>query len=174
MNTFKIYITAAVIVLAAPTFSYAGTLENLNAIRAEESDCNNQAVTTVAMGECIRSAHSASDRLLNQQYKAIVNSFGSSVADRAALERLRNAERNWIKFRDAECSQELSEGTSSSLNYVTCLYLETSKRIEALDTQFALRITNPTEQHLTDEERGMLGSGGGTITPNAEGSADSF
>ena len=73
------------------------------------------------------------DAALNANYKAL-----SSQLDGANLQRLRDAQRAWIAFRDKECSfraQGSDGGTASALASSSCIAELSQQRADALKRQ---------------------------------------
>jgi len=73
------------------------------------------------------------DAALNANYKAL-----SSQLDGANLQRLRDAQRAWIAFRDKECSfraQGTDGGTASALASSSCIAELSQQRADALKRQ---------------------------------------
>jgi hypothetical protein len=76
---------------------------------------------------------SQADAALNANYKAL-----SSQLDGANLQRLRDAQRAWIAFRDKECSfraQGTDGGTASALASSGCIAELSQQRADALKRQ---------------------------------------
>ncbi|WP_323157654.1 lysozyme inhibitor LprI family protein [Pseudomonas fulva] len=85
---------------------------------------------TYDMVECSSAELSLQDARLNLAYK---NAMG--VLSDESKNRLREAQRIWIKFRDADCSiyYNLSGGTMDSLNGAGCELSMTQERADALE-----------------------------------------
>ncbi|MDZ5698544.1 lysozyme inhibitor LprI family protein [Chelativorans sp. M5D2P16] len=90
----------AAIVLAAPAFAFA------------QDKCYDNAESQAAMTECADAAFKKSDKSLNRLYKQIEARL-SDDADTKKL--LVQAQRDWIKFRDAECSFQTAGATGGSI-----------------------------------------------------------
>ncbi|HFL2186748.1 lysozyme inhibitor LprI family protein [Pseudomonas fulva] len=95
------------------------------------SNCMDKAGgVTYDMVECSSAELSLQDARLNLAYK---NAMG--VLSSESKNRLREAQRIWIKFRDADCSiyYNLSGGTMDSLNGAGCELSMTQERADALE-----------------------------------------
>ena len=82
--------------------------------------------STLGMSMCNRAEGDAWDVLLNQEYKA-AQAFGKGLDDDEAqsfpnldkrTETLRDAQRAWIAFRDAECLNEYAQWGSGSMRHI--------------------------------------------------------
>lgn len=99
--------------------------------KPKESPCAN-AESTVEMGACGQYAYGYADRLLNKTYKQLKDSL-----DAEGRVLLRNAQRAWVNFRDAECLHERDlarGGTMAGLLQLGCLESMTSERTAELET----------------------------------------
>lgn len=85
---------------------------------------------TYDMVECSSAELSLQDARLNLAYKNAM-----SVLSDESKSRLRDAQRIWIKFRDADCGiyYNLSGGTMDSLNGSGCELSMTQERADALE-----------------------------------------
>lgn len=95
----------------------------------EPNVCVTQA-TTVEMIQCADWHYKQADRWLNQVYKN-----QSKYKDAPAKKLLRDAQRAWIKFRDAECQSQRDAGrggTIAPLFEIGCLTSMTENRARAL------------------------------------------
>lgn len=84
-------------ILIAAAMSFGSSAE---AQEAQPADCTN-AETQMAMNECTGKDFKASDAELNAVYKEIMTRL-KGQSEKIAL--LKDAQRAWIKFRDAECT----------------------------------------------------------------------
>ncbi|MBZ5754895.1 lysozyme inhibitor LprI family protein [Pseudomonas sp. S5(2021)] len=84
---------------------------------------------TVNMLNCMGSETEQQDARLNQNYKAAMQALTP-----AQQTQLRDAQRLWIKFRDADCALlgSLTGGTIDSVNSASCFLDMTKKRAEDL------------------------------------------
>ena len=105
------------------------TLLMLAALPAQAIDCNN-AQTTRDMVVCAQSDYDMADADLNRYYqeqRASLDEKGKII--------LRDAQRAWIKYRDAECARVADfarGGTLASVLQVSCLADLTAKRANDL------------------------------------------
>jgi uncharacterized protein YecT (DUF1311 family) len=84
---------------------------------------------TVNMLNCMGSEIEQQDARLNQSYKAAMQAL-----EQGQQTQLRDAQRLWIKFRDADCALlgSLTGGTVDSVNRASCFLDMTKKRAEDL------------------------------------------
>lgn len=57
--------------------------------------------TTIGIAKCVMGEHAAWDAVLNREYKTARSQF---AGDPTAADSLRDAQRAWIAWRDAECA----------------------------------------------------------------------
>ncbi|PLW75092.1 lysozyme inhibitor LprI family protein [Cohaesibacter celericrescens] len=113
------------IFLSVSTFG-ALTMASLS---AHALDCNN-AMTTRDMVECAQMDYNIADGDLNYAYQDL-----RAGADKTGKLKLRDAQRAWIKFRDAECDRQADAvrgGTMAPLIQMSCLADLTAKRAAEL------------------------------------------
>lgn len=97
-------------------------------------DCNN-AMTQMAMNICADRDYQATDRKLNDTYRALM-----AMLDDRQRQNLVAAERAWIGFRDAHCRSETQESEGGSIHpmmYSSCLTDMTKARIKELQASLA-------------------------------------
>jgi len=109
---------------------------------AQTSDpCKTQS-NTVEINQCARQTLETKDRELNEMYKHLLNSLVSQAKE-AQVEyaevrkMLQEAQRSWVKFRDADCNAKLSlweQGSIRGAIYLGCLIERTEQRINELRT----------------------------------------
>ena len=84
--------------------------------------------TTIGISQCIQAEAQVWDNLLNEQYQLRRAEF----AERPELaDQLRDAQRAWIGFRDAECGLAYSiwsDGTIRTIVAANCILTETAER----------------------------------------------
>lgn len=94
-------------------------------------DCDKNQLT---MNMCASHRYTTADQKLNQQYKQLV-----AQQDATGKQRLRDAQRAWISFRDKDClaNTGLREESGSiwPLLHYSCLERHTSQRSEDLKLQ---------------------------------------
>jgi uncharacterized protein YecT (DUF1311 family) len=81
----------------APAFAHAGAQETLNQIQQVRKACMAQSTSHVGDDDCQDVAGTKLDQLLNSVYQ---NALQGTEAPRAIA--LRDAERAWLKYRDAQ------------------------------------------------------------------------
>ncbi len=84
-------ILASLLLLVAPAHAADHPLE------AADAACYDDAVTTLAMVECAAASYDRWDDELNRQYKRL-----TALLSPEEQQALRDAQRKWIAFRDAE------------------------------------------------------------------------
>jgi uncharacterized protein YecT (DUF1311 family) len=86
---------------------------------------------TFAMQDCIREELERQDRRLNETYKALIDSLPEK---RQA--QLRDAQRKWIAFRDANCEfyYDPQGGSAAGLASNECVLTLTAERAHELET----------------------------------------
>lgn len=92
-------------------------------------DCAN-AMTQSEMNRCEHDVYLNADDRLNQVYRALLD-----MLDDRGRQRLIEAERAWINYRDAHCRSETMQsegGTMHALLYDSCLTDVTNARTEQL------------------------------------------
>lgn len=74
------------------------------------ADSCDDATNQAAMNQCAADAYAQADKLLNETYKDVM-----SKLDPARHEPLKQAQRDWIKYRDSHCKSEASSVQGGSL-----------------------------------------------------------
>jgi uncharacterized protein YecT (DUF1311 family) len=74
---------------------------------ADQKECMETATTQLKLNQCATSRLKAADDELNRIYQAILRKYKD---DREFLEKLRNAQRAWLTFRDAELEAKFPFG----------------------------------------------------------------
>ena len=94
------------------------------------SSCMNKSVSTQDMVECIVSEYKTQDARLNNAYKLLQQKLS---ADRK--KQLLEAQRLWIKYRDANCSfyYDPDGGSMARLSANDCMMISTAKRAKELE-----------------------------------------
>ncbi len=85
--------------------------------------------TTLGIAECIQAETQIWDSFLNEQYKLRRAELAEQSPELS--DQLRDAQRAWIGFRDAECALAYgiwSDGTIRSIVAANCLLTETAER----------------------------------------------
>lgn len=107
---------------------------------ASALDCA-EAITTPEINECAAIEQQAVEKRLNAAYRkvlAYLDSAEPAIADDAARARARlvEAQRAWIRFREADCDAlyELNaSGTIRTVLWIGCMQSHAERRIEQLD-----------------------------------------
>jgi uncharacterized protein YecT (DUF1311 family) len=111
-------ILSAAALLGAAAFAFAGDAGNLG-------ECTG---STREMVDCLMAQHAHWDKQLAIAYQQAVKD-----AVPTQQEKLREAERAWIKYRDANCEYYASgEGTIARIDAAVCLRDMTKRRAEEL------------------------------------------
>jgi uncharacterized protein YecT (DUF1311 family) len=103
----------------------------------KDSPCPN-AVTTLDMARCFSKAKASSDEKLTALYKKVLSKLDGDDA-----ERLKNAQRLWAEYREANCSSERAlyqGGSAAPVVYVACLDAMTRARTRELQMTYAVRL----------------------------------
>lgn len=96
----KIVLLTAAVVLAMPTLAFA------------QDKCYDDAQDQAALNACADAALKKSDKKLNELYKQIE----ARLKDDADTKKLLvQAQRDWVKFRDAECSFQTAQAAGGSV-----------------------------------------------------------
>lgn len=106
-------------------------------MNASEAPCRD-AVATADMAQCFDRAYKNADHELNRVYTEVRAVLASQ--DQRNLE---DAERVWLKYRDATCAAERSlyeGGTAASPAYLACLEEETRRRASDLRAIYGWKV----------------------------------
>jgi uncharacterized protein YecT (DUF1311 family) len=112
----RIFLSAALVTLVLPA--------------AHADECMDNAESQAAMTQCAAQAYQASDAELNELFHEIRQRLGDDADTRHLL---RDAERAWVAFRDAECAFAASAvvgGSAYPMVHDLCLDELTQSRIE--------------------------------------------
>ncbi|WP_321870958.1 lysozyme inhibitor LprI family protein [Burkholderia ubonensis] len=104
---------------------------------AAQIDCANDAATQTNMDECIGHNLKASDRKLNETYRALLAKVSSEGSNQ-----LRKSQRAWIAWRDAQCEFNTMGTRGGSINssmYARCIDELTRDQTRRLDAQLHCR-----------------------------------
>ena len=97
-----------------------------------------EAVATMEMATCFDSALKESDARLNQLYRRVQTVVGGDK-----LAKLKDAQRIWTKFRDANCDAEYElyrGGSAAPTVKLACLEAMTRHRTEELKVMYGWRL----------------------------------
>ena len=111
-------IVVAVVLLGAAAFAFAGDAGN-------PDECDG---STPEIVDCLMAQHARWDKELTIAYQRAIKD-----ATAAEKDKLREAERAWIKYRDANCAYYAAgEGTIARINTAACMRDMTKARAEEL------------------------------------------
>jgi uncharacterized protein YecT (DUF1311 family) len=119
-------LVALALVVAAPPLR----AETAPAEGASEETCND-AKSTTEIVQCLATQTAIWDRRLNTAYQKLL----ASLPPRQR-ERLRNAQRLWVQFRDANCAYFASgQGSITRIEAGQCMLRLTAARAQELEEQ---------------------------------------
>ncbi len=135
-------------VLAVALFTAA--VAGRPAVAQDEIKCNAEG-STMEMAQCARDDFEKADKKLNKVYQKVLKSFaemdeetGDATPEDSRVKRLKEAQRAWITFRDADCLLQSAENFGGSIEQITfpgCTATMTEARTKQLEA-----ILNPPEQ----------------------------
>jgi uncharacterized protein YecT (DUF1311 family) len=120
-----------------------------DALRAQPSECMDEARTQLDMNACAADELGLADSVLNVVYRQVV-----AEMDTAQLSFLREAQRAWIRLRDADCGLEAAEfegGSIRPMMEMMCLARETRRR-----TAHLRRLMPATAEETSEAQTGVL------------------
>lgn len=97
-----------------------------------ESSCLQTAQNQTELNDCVAQTYKNADRELNAAYKKVMDTLKSSPEKSKAL---LQAQRAWLKFRDADCaflSSNSVGGSINAMNNALCLSERTTERTNSL------------------------------------------
>jgi len=113
-------IVAAAVLIGAVAFAFAGD-------RGNPAECTG---STPEMVDCLMARHAHWDKQLGIAYQQAMKDAVS-----AQKEKLRDAERAWIKYRDANCDYSAAgEGTTARIDAAVCMRDMTEARAKELSS----------------------------------------
>jgi len=124
----------------------AGLLASLPARADPPIDCDN-ARNTIENNYCAEQALDAADQKLNEVYEKVLAHISESGSDepydsKSWEKTMREAQRAWIAFRDADCKgavpMEWSGGTATSAAVLGCMTQKTETRAHELAERYGL------------------------------------
>lgn len=141
-------ILAAFLVSPAATVSQPADSQLAQGIQCDENG------TTAEMKACLERDYKIADRKLNQVYRQLI-----ATVEGEEKRRLIEAERAWIKFRDASCKFEAAEalgGTLEGLLFTGCLTEMTRDRTADLEFYLAQTEEKPQMGRITEIVQGDI------------------
>ena len=127
----KILMTAA---LAAATLACGSAFASGELAPGLEA-CLEKNGSTAGMQDCYFRAHAHQDKILNENYRAAMRACGDAPDPAACRAKLRDAERAWIRYRDA-MADYIGHSSGASLRLVISaefMASETAKQARYLD-----------------------------------------
>ena len=124
----KVLLPATFVALTLPFAASAETV-NYSCSRDSQAEAN----------ECVSARYKAMDEDLNAIYGQLMQTMESAPEDQ---ERLRQSQRAWIAFRDADCHSvgaEFSGGSLAPYVTATCAYELTAQRLQQLGQRLTER-----------------------------------
>ena len=94
-------------------------------------DCKN-AVSTPEINECASIDQKKVEDKLNKVYQRVIKSIGEADTKKALVE----AQRAWVKFREADCKavyEQYKTGTIRSVMFIGCMQKHAEARIKDLE-----------------------------------------
>lgn len=118
--------TVAIVLLAATPALAAG-------ICNRSQPCDQTAQTQLDITDCAQNLSKEADKKLNELWPKVLGIFNDNYTNASDLkDTLRQAQREWIKFRDTTCQAESNiyqGGSLANLLYVQCTCAVTESRI---------------------------------------------
>lgn len=140
---------AALLLLPAAAAAYDSVEDELQWLEQVDEDkdnkdftdkyvalCSGRSKTTNRIVQCFGEAHAEWDRILNRNYRIAMRMCGFEANPQKCRDDLRNAQRAWIRQRDADADAEAREfegGTFARVARNISLYASTRKRAEELE-----------------------------------------
>jgi uncharacterized protein YecT (DUF1311 family) len=127
MSAFKT-LSAALLIACAP---YAASAQDAGLSKPYAACMDKSGGTTMSMIECITAETQRQDARLNKAYKAVMAELPPE-----RKKQLLEAQRAWIKFRDANCSfyNDPDGGTLAPVNANDCMLTSTAARVHELES----------------------------------------
>ncbi len=98
-----------------------------------ESNCLQTAQNQAELNDCAAQTYKNADGEMNKAYKKVMDTLKTSPEKSKAL---LQAQRAWLKFRDADCaflSSNSAGGSINAMNNTLCLSERTTERTNALN-----------------------------------------
>ena len=130
--------TTLLIPFSASAATVAEINEELTQVGISQSQCHDNAISNQDMIACEMGTAEELDVILNREYKYLLNSEmvnGYNEDKDVLVERIRESQRNWLKFKDSNCMWEAASmlnGSGEPLLYLGCDNRMTKERIVEL------------------------------------------
>ena len=126
MNVFKT-LSITLLMACAP---YAASAQDAGLSKQHAACMDTSGGTTMGMIECITAETQRQDARLNKAYKAVMADLSP-----ARKKQLLEAQRAWLKFRDANCAfyDDPDGGTLARVNANDCVMTATATRASELE-----------------------------------------
>ncbi len=132
------------VTLVLALFTYVARAESEPKI-----DCDN-ASSTVEMNFCADKEFATADEVLNAAYRKALSKVPAMVVDEMARfnatsweKALRNSQRAWVAFRDAECREHMpmfwTGGTGTTVAVLGCMIEKTRARTKELRENYEVQ-----------------------------------
>lgn len=95
-------------------------------------DCKN-AVATPDINECASIEQKKVEDKLNKAYQQVIKSIGEPATKKALIE----AQRAWVRFREADCKavyEQYKTGTIRTVMFIGCMQEHAEQRIKDLES----------------------------------------
>jgi uncharacterized protein YecT (DUF1311 family) len=129
--TYQRLVTVAVALAAVVGAAHASPLTHADTSNSYAACMDKSAGVTPAMEDCIGEEFELQDRRLNRSYKALM----ASIPEKRRAD-LRDAQRKWVAFRDANCGfyYDPEGGSAARLASKECVVTLTAHRAHELET----------------------------------------
>ncbi len=112
---------------------------NANAETNTADPCKTQA-NTIEINECAKSELAKKDKALNAAYQMLIKKLAPAdkfddINYTEVTKQLLEAQKNWIKYRDADCKAKYTlneQGTMRGIVHLSCLIERTEQRTKEL------------------------------------------
>ncbi len=124
----KRFRTALCLLLLIPPFAIAQA-EDIG-LSKEFDKCMDKAVSTMYMIDCMTEENSSQDKRLNRAYKSLMETLSAE-----RKKKLQEAQRAWIKYRDANCDyyNDPEGGSMARIGANNCVLDATARRAQELE-----------------------------------------
>lgn len=110
----------------------------ISALPAQALNCD-KAITQFEMNQCVAHSFNVADRELNEVWQKIKTNYSSGKT----YEKLLDAQRKWIAFRDADCDGAVGAlwegGSAAPMAIIGCKATLTKARVKALKNRYLNR-----------------------------------